>query len=84
MLKTILVPLDGSELAEQAVIYATAWQSQPLPVCSGAASNVSSTGRSVDGRERKDGALTEAEQYLQRMSDELARANSPVSRWCAP
>jgi hypothetical protein len=63
MLKPILVPLDGSELAERAVIYATAWQSQPLPVCSGAASNVSSTGRSVDGRQRKDGALTEAEQY---------------------
>jgi nucleotide-binding universal stress UspA family protein len=64
MLKKILVPLDGSALAEQALSYAA-----ELSVPTGATLLVmraaySHTLPGVDSRERKDGAIREAEAYL--------------------
>jgi nucleotide-binding universal stress UspA family protein len=68
MLKTILVPLDGSGLAERALTYATA-----IAVRTGAqlllvrvASSHTLVG--IDPRERQLGAIREAESYLQHLA----------------
>lgn len=64
MLKKILVPLDGSPLAEKAIGYAA-----ELSIPTGATILLvrvanSHTLPGVDPRERKEGAIFEAEQYL--------------------
>jgi nucleotide-binding universal stress UspA family protein len=64
MLKKILVPLDGSELAERGLTYATA-----LATSTGAQlvllrAALSHTFIGVDSRERQTGAIQEAELYL--------------------
>src|ERR1051325_3592825 len=64
MLKKILVPLDGSVLAEQALAYA-----EELSLPTGATLLLVRTAYShtlpgVDSRERKDGAIAEATEYL--------------------
>lgn len=64
MLKKILVPLDGSALAEKAIGYAA-----ELSIPTGASMLLvrvanSHTLPGVDARERKEGAIYEAERYL--------------------
>ena len=71
MLKKILVPLDGSELAERALTYATA-----LAGTAGAHLLLmrvaySHTLAGVDPRERQVGAVQEAEAYLQQIATQL-------------
>jgi len=68
MLNKILVPLDGSGLAERALTYATA-----LATASGAQlvllrAAMSHTLPGVDSRERQAGAIQEAETYLERVA----------------
>ncbi len=74
MLNKILVPLDGSELAERALTYATA-----LAGATGAnlllvRAAFSHTLAGVDPRERQLGALHEAEAYLQQTATKLRDA----------
>jgi nucleotide-binding universal stress UspA family protein len=71
MLNKILVPLDGSELAERALTYATA-----LAGATGAnlllvRAAFSHTLAGVDPRERQLGAVAEAEAYLQQLATKL-------------
>ncbi len=71
MLKRILVPLDGSALAEQALSYAA-----ELSLPTGATllllrAAYSHTMPGVDGRERKGGAIEEAERYVTEAAEEL-------------
>ena len=70
MLKRILVPLDGSGLAERALTYATALaRATSAEILLVRVAN-SHTLPGVDPRERQQGAIGEAEEYLDR---ELAR-----------
>ena len=71
MLRKIVVPLDGSPLAELALTYAA-----ELSVPTGARlllvrAALSHTLPGVDGRERKAGAIEEAEEYLFRTASAL-------------
>jgi nucleotide-binding universal stress UspA family protein len=71
VLKKVLVPLDGSALAEQALGYAA-----DLCIPTGATLVLvrvaySHTLPGVDPRERKQGAIAEAEQYLARTASAL-------------
>jgi len=66
MLKTILVPLDGSVLAEQALIYAADLSRRVNASLLLVRAAISHTLPGVDGRERKSGAIAEAEAYLSR------------------
>ena len=87
MLQKILVPLDGSELAERALVYAI-----PLAEQSGATVLVLRTAMShtlpgVDPRERQAGAIGEAQEYLAGVvSNMQARgvACEPVVRYGHP
>jgi nucleotide-binding universal stress UspA family protein len=68
MLNTILVPLDGSELAERALTYATALSTRTGAGITLLRAAMSHTLAGVDPRERKQGAIQEAEQYLERVA----------------
>src|SRR5690242_10793785 len=77
MLKKILVPLDGSPLAEQAISYAA-----ELSVPTGASlllvrAAYSHTLPGVDPRERKEGAIQEAEEYLSETAAALVERGYP-------
>jgi len=74
MLHRILVPLDGSGLAERALTYATA-----LGVRTGAElvllrAVYSHTLPGVDARERQQGAIDEAQEYIDRVTAQVAAA----------
>src|SRR5712692_5507916 len=71
MLNKILVPLDGSGLAERALTYATA-----LATASGAElvllrAATAHTLPGVDPRERQAGAIQEAESYLEQVANSI-------------
>src|SRR5260370_32694569 len=71
MLNKILVPLDGSGLAERALTYGTA-----LATASGAQlvllrAATSHTLPGVDPRERQAGAIQEAELYLEQVANRV-------------
>jgi nucleotide-binding universal stress UspA family protein len=71
MLTKILVPLDGSELAERALTYATALASTTGAKLLLVRAAFSHTLAGVDPRERQLGAVREAEAYLQQVSTKL-------------
>ena len=64
MLKKILVPLDGSDLAERALTYATALATPTGAQLVLLRAALSHTFIGVDSRERQTGAIQEAELYL--------------------
>lgn len=71
MLTRLLVPLDGSELAERALAYATALSIPTAAHLVLVRAVVVHTLPGVDGREPEVHALAEAQQYLTTMADEL-------------
>jgi nucleotide-binding universal stress UspA family protein len=68
MLSRILVPLDGSELAERALTYATALARPTGAQLVLVRAVVSHTLAGVDPRERQMGAIREAEAYLEQIA----------------
>jgi len=72
MLKTILVPLDDSILAEQALIYAADLSRRAGASLLLVRAAIAHTLPGVDARERKFGAIAEAERYLSRTAARLA------------
>jgi hypothetical protein len=75
MLHRILVPLDGSGLAERALTYATT-----LGVRTGAEIVLlrvaySHTMPGVDPRERQQGAIDDAQEYIDRLTTQVAAAS---------
>jgi nucleotide-binding universal stress UspA family protein len=73
MLKKILVPLDGSALAERALTYATALADQTGARLVLLRAAISHTLPGVDSRERQHGAVQEAEVYLQDVAKRLGQ-----------
>jgi nucleotide-binding universal stress UspA family protein len=71
MLKKILVPLDGSELAERALLYATALARPTAGEILLVRVASSHTLVGVDGRERNQGAIQEAEGYVNQVAEGL-------------
>jgi nucleotide-binding universal stress UspA family protein len=71
MLNKILVPLDGSELAERALTYATTLASVTGASLLLVRAAYSHTLAGVDPRERHLGAVQEAEAYLQQTATKL-------------
>ena len=71
MFNTILVPLDGSELAERALTYATALAGPTRAQLLLVRAVVTHTLAGVDPRERQLGAIHEAELYLQHVATKL-------------
>jgi nucleotide-binding universal stress UspA family protein len=67
----ILVPLDGSELAERALAYATALAGPTGAKLLLVRVAFAHTLAGVDGRERRVGAIHEAEQYLSQVRADL-------------
>jgi len=73
MLKRILVPLDGSGLAEQALTYATAIAQATSAEITLLRVTTAHTMPGVDSRERMQGAIDEAQQYIDK---EAARVSA--------
>jgi nucleotide-binding universal stress UspA family protein len=71
MLRTILIPLDDSVLAEQALIYAADLSRRTGASLLLVRAAISHTLPGVDARERKSGAIAEAELYLTRTAASL-------------
>jgi nucleotide-binding universal stress UspA family protein len=71
MLKKILVPLDGSELAERALTYAAVLAEPTRAQLLLVRAAVSHTLAGVDPRERQLGAVQEAESHLQQVATQL-------------
>jgi nucleotide-binding universal stress UspA family protein len=71
MLNRILVPLDGSELAERALIYADFVARPTSAKVLLVRAAMSHTLAGVDGQERRVGAIHEAEDYLARVKADL-------------
>ena len=71
MLNKILVPLDGSDLAERALTYATALAGATGATLLLVRAAFSHTLAGVDPRERQLGALQEAEAYLQQIATKV-------------
>jgi nucleotide-binding universal stress UspA family protein len=74
----ILVPLDGSELAERALIYATSVARPGTVRLVLVRVAMSHTLAGVDGQERRVGAIHEAEQYLSRVRADIAERGFEV------
>ena len=68
MLKKILVPLDGSALAEPALTYATALASETGAELVLLRAAIAHTMVGADPRERQLGAIHEAEEYLEQLA----------------
>jgi nucleotide-binding universal stress UspA family protein len=78
VLHRILVPLDGSELAERALIYATAMARPTAAKIVLLRAAMSHTLVGVDGQERRVGAIHEAEDYLARVRADLVESVTNV------
>lgn len=77
MLKTILVPLDGSPLAEQALAYAAELSVPTAATLLLVRAAYAHTLPGVDDRERKEGAIIEAEAYLAETATALTARGYP-------
>jgi nucleotide-binding universal stress UspA family protein len=71
MLNRILVPLDGSELAERALVYADFVARPASAKVLLVRAAMSHTLAGVDGQERRVGAIHEAEEYLAQVKADL-------------
>lgn len=78
MLHKILVPLDGSELAERALVAATALAEPNAAKLLLVRAAMSHTLAGVDGQERRVGAIQEAEAYLARVRADLVERGLTV------
>ena len=78
MLNRILVPLDGSELAERALVYADFIARPTSAKVLLVRAAISHTLAGVDGQERRVGAIHEAEEYLAQVKADLTERGLEV------